>query len=178
MTIGLSLTDTYRSLTGSEDPSKIAAFKRLFIERADEVMVGLAEIFPEVGPTLASLRGFGLRLGIVSTKNRYMIEGILRRYELASSFDLILGREDVLRSKPDPEGILLALALLSEPPTEVLYVGDSLIDAEVAKRTGLAFVAVLSGTTTAEEFTPYGPQGVLRRLDELPSWLVARGSTG
>ena len=48
------------------------------------------------------------------------------------------------------------LTLSSLEKSEVLYVGDSFIDAKTAENAGVDFVAVLTGTTTKEEFDKYG----------------------
>ena len=54
---------------------------------------------------------------------------------------------------------------------EVLYVGDSVVDAETAGRAGVAFVAVLSGVTPLEAFSTCAKKTVLNNLTELPLFL-------
>ena len=54
--------------------------------------------------------------------------------------------------KPDPEGLLWTVKHLHVEKEEVLYVGDSLVDAKTAENADIAFAAVLTGTTTKEEF--------------------------
>jgi phosphoglycolate phosphatase len=70
--------------------------------------------------------------------------------------------------KPDPRGLLRAAEHLGYVPSEVLYVGDSVIDAEAAQRGGMSFVAVLSGVTPREAFKGYGTVAVINTLNELP----------
>ena len=89
----------------------VAEFMTRFVAHADRVMHGLTMIYPWVAETVQALRVTGRRLGIVSSKYRYRIERILAEGGLAPHFEVIVGGEDVSRHKPDPAGLLGALAL-------------------------------------------------------------------
>ena len=104
----------------------------------------------------------------MSTKFRFRIETTLRREDLLDSFETIIGGEDVSNHKPDPEGLLKAIRKLESAPENSLYVGDSVIDAEAAKRAGVPFVAVLSGVTPRQDFEPYPVYKIIDSLSELP----------
>ena len=138
-------------------------------------MNDLTVLFDTVPGVLRRLKGQGRRLGIVSTKYRYRIEEFLRRENLWELFDVVVGGEDVAGHKPDPEGLHLAAGLLNSRFPEILYVGDSLVDAEAAERAGVAFVGVLSGATAREEFEPFPSAALLDTLQELGDWLQTRG---
>lgn len=170
-TIGLSLSKTFRFLTGEHDDLRAAEFSRLFLERAKEIMVSGTSLFPTTSATLRLLSEMGARLGIVSNKDRYMIEQIALRDGISPFIDIIIGREEVTHRKPDPEGIHTAARCLGTDVGEVVYVGDSIVDAETAQRAGSAFIAVLSGTTPADDFLAFRPQHVLESLAELPAAL-------
>ncbi len=66
---------------------------------------------------------------------------------------MIVGGEDVTCEKPDPEGLLKAVETLGRDKQDVLYVGDSLVDAKTAQSAGVDFAAVLTGTT--KDFSDY-----------------------
>lgn len=172
-TIGLTLQETFIKLAGAEQTARCGEFTRLFARRADEVMTPRTVVYETVPPVLKELRGRGLKLGIVSTKFRFRIEEILGRDELLDCFDVIIGGEDVERHKPHPEGLFRALERVAFPPASVLYVGDSLADAEVARRAAVPFAAVLSGVTPRADFDGYGAVAVLDDLSQLPR-LVGR----
>lgn len=170
-TIGLSLSDTFLHLAGEMTTAQSDELARLFIKRADEVMADLTILFESVPQTIAALKEQGLGLGIVSTKFRYRIESILRREGLLDAFDAIIGGEDVSNHKPDPEGMRLAMEKLGRSPSDCVYVGDSVVDAETAERAGVPFVAVLSGVTPREAFGTYDVRQVLEHVSDLPAWL-------
>ncbi|MBN1219880.1 MAG: HAD-IIIA family hydrolase [Anaerolineae bacterium] len=170
-TIGLSLPHTFERLTGKEETTLSDEFGRLFKVRADKIMVNSTVLLAPVPQTVKFLKQHGIKLGIVSTKFRRRIETILAREGLSGFFDVIVGGEDVIKHKPDPEGLNLALNRLRCSPADSLYVGDSLTDAETASRVGIPFVAVLSGTTGKEEFRGYNVTKFLENLGDLTKWV-------
>ncbi len=170
-TIGLSLKDTFITLAGTKNKNKAEAFSQYFIQKADEVMADLTIMFDDVHNIIHLLKDHGIILGIVSTKFRYRIESILARENLLEYFDIIIGGEDVKTHKPDPESLLLAIKTLNFFPSQVLYIGDSLTDAETAKRAGVTFIPVLSGMTAQEAFKNYKTLGMLKNISELPKRL-------
>ena len=167
-TIGMSLEKTFRALAPETAWNRTGEFSALFVERADEVMAEMTSIFSTVPAVLEELSGRGLSLGIVSTKFRYRIQGILQREGLEGFFQVIVGGEDVSVQKPDPSGLLAAVRALGGSCSGSLYVGDSPVDAETAKAAGVPFMAVLSGTTPGEEFKDSGAVGILDDLGQLP----------
>ena len=169
-TIGLSLSDTFTHLTGKSTVQS-DEFARVFVERANEVMTDLAVLLESVPEAVTMLKRQGLTLGIVSTKFRYRIQSILCREGLLDSFDVIVGGEDVSRHKPDPEGVLLVMERLKSSPTDSVYVGDSLVDAETARRARVPFIAVLSGVTPRDAFDGYDVYQILERVSDMPGWI-------
>lgn len=166
-TIGLSLRDTYFSLTGDMDGERTALFAQYFKKLADEVMVDNTKLYPAAKEVLMELGKCGCKIGIVTTKYHYQIDRILDRYEMDGLVDLIVGGDDVAVEKPDPEGIRYAAACFKTDMREILYVGDSLVDAEAAYRAGVDFAAVLTGTTEAEDFKRFEYVAVAGDLCEM-----------
>jgi phosphoglycolate phosphatase len=170
--IGVSLPETYRRLTRDSNKTGADEFVRLFIERADAVMLDYIILFESVKPTVKQLIENGLTLGIVSTKYHRRIDAFLTREKLTHAFTVVVGGEDVPAHKPDPAGLLMALEKLGHSAGQTVYVGDSVVDAETAKRANAAFVAVLSGVTPKEAFRDYAPLAVIDNLQMLPPLLL------
>jgi phosphoglycolate phosphatase len=168
-TIGKSLPDTFEIFTGNSCRKTINEFRKYFRARADEVMADKTYLYESVPKVLAELPDY--RLGIVSTKFSYRIRDILRREKIEHFFDVIIGGENVSKNKPDPEGIQLALEKLETTPEKTVYIGDSQVDAETAKRGGIKFAPVLTGVTERHQFGNYDVLGFLNNLSELPELL-------
>jgi phosphoglycolate phosphatase len=170
-TIGLSLERTLRQLVPEVPDGAVSEFERLFLQRAAEVIVERSVMLKGVPQVLRHLQEDGWRLAIASTKWRARIEGILAKYELSGLFEVIVGGDEVVEYKPDPEVLYEAVRRLGLAVGDILYVGDSLSDAEAAQRAPADFVAVLSGTTPAADFAPYEAVAVLDDLAALPALL-------
>lgn len=173
-TIGLSLHETFLTLGEHHEPQRCEEFHQLFVRRADNVMVNLTALYDSVPAMIEKLHEQGLRLGIVSTKYRRRIHEVLKRENLLHGFQVILGGEDVKQHKPHPQGLLEAMERLECGPESIVYVGDSVIDAELAARTGVPLIVVLSGVTPREHFDRYKPLAVLKNVSELPEFLLSR----
>lgn len=154
-TIGLSTKDTFYALTGETDPERAALFAKFFKEKADVIMVDHTSLYPATQEVLKKLRSSEIKVGIVTTKFHYRIDQILSRFSMNDAIDLIVGCEDVKIEKPNPEGLLWAISQLNMDQAEVLYVGDSWVDAKTAQNAGVNFAAVLTGANTREDFENY-----------------------
>ena len=166
-TIGKTLEDSFALLTGVTDAARLAEFRRQYVKEADVYMTANTILFPEVENVLRHLKAEGARLGIISTKFRYRIRELLTAKGLDDVFDFIVGGEDVKAAKPSPEGVLMALERLQVGKEEVLYVGDSVVDAETAQAAGVSFGGVTHGVTTAEELSAYPHRLIMTSLEEL-----------
>lgn len=172
-TIGLSLSETFLTLAEHHHPSRCGEFHRLFVQRAEEVMAKLTVLYESVPATIEALLERDLQLAIVSTKYRRRISEVLEREALLHGFHVVIGGEDVAQHKPHPQGLFEAMKKLECTPASVLYVGDSVVDAELAKRAGVPVVIVLSGVTPREDFDNYEPIAVLQNVSELPKFLLS-----
>lgn len=171
-TIGLSLHETFLTLGEHHEPHRCDEFYRLFVQRAEQVMSNLTVLYESVPATVETLREAGLRLGIVSTKYRRRISEVLRREALMHGFEVVIGGEDVEQHKPHPEGLFQAIEKLGCSTASVVYVGDSVVDAELAQRAGVPLIVVLSGVTPKDDFHRYEPIAVLESISQLPKVLL------
>jgi len=174
-TIGLSLSDSFRALTGIDDVRVADEFRRHFVQRADEVMASMTLLYPGVPAVLRGLRERGLRTGIVSTKFRYRIEEILRLNDADTLIDAIVGGEDVTDHKPHPSGILAMLSKLDVASSRAIYVGDHQVDVLAAKAAGVKFVGVLTGVTTRSGFAEVDAHDVFSSVTDLAALKLGAG---
>ena len=165
--IGMPLEMMFNKITGSNNADEGIQFKMLFRERAKEVIVKSSTLYENVPQVFIKLQRDGKRLGIVSTKLRMHVQGILDKHECSSYIDLVIGGDDVKQHKPNPEGLLLAMEKLQLKAPEVLYIGDTIFDAEAAEEAGIDFIAVLSGTTEKNAFSRFRFSAILGSVAEL-----------
>ncbi len=166
-TIGLDPREALGILAGEEWRPREDEFLEHFVRKADEVMVASTTFLPGAARVLRTLRNDGYKVGIVTTKYRRRVVDALQRDGLHALVDVVVGADDVPRPKPAPDGLMRAADLLGIPISNCIYVGDSAVDAMAAQALGVAFVAVLSGTTEEEVFTRYPVRAVLGGVGEL-----------
>ena len=171
-TVGLPVQDAYTQLTGDSAPENRARFYALFHPVARDLQArGVVALCPGARALLEALRDAGAALAVVSNKNTESLEAVLEAKGLRVCFAYVVGGDRVSRHKPDPEGVLWVLDQLALAPEEALYCGDTVIDAQTARRAGTDFCAVLNGATPAEAFWDYPKVLVAPGLSELQAWL-------
>jgi phosphoglycolate phosphatase-like HAD superfamily hydrolase len=77
---------------------------------------------------------------------------------VSDTLDLLVGGEEVARSKPDPEMIHIILDRLGVDRSQVIMVGDALNDVQMGANAGLkASIGVLTGFASAEQMRTLTP---------------------
>lgn len=171
-TIGLVAVDGYSQLTGDRSEAGRERFYQLFHSVAKKLQEeGRAKLFPGAVELLTYLKDRGVPTAVVSSKVEDSLRAVLSATGILPFFDQLIGGGTVASHKPDPEGLLLACRRLGVDPGAILYCGDTVIDAETARRAGAPFCAVLNGTTPEEAFAPYPSLHIAPDLTELLHWL-------
>lgn len=93
--------------------------------------------FPGIEGLLRALKKKGYKLAIVSNNERKGVLGGLDQLGWRPLFSPVLCREDLVRIKPDPEGLVRVLDRLYLRPEQALYIGDGSYDMEAARRAGI-----------------------------------------
>lgn len=84
-------------------------------------------------------------LGVVTTKTGEYSRILLEHLGLMSYFEVLIGREDVIYPKPDPEPINKALFKLQKDKKECWMIGDTCMDIVAANNAGIKAIGVTSG---------------------------------
>ncbi len=77
----------------------------------------------------------------VATNRSNTINEVLGQNNLTGLFDMVVSSLDVKNPKPHPESILKILSFFELTPTEAIYIGDSSVDYDAAKASGVHFIA-------------------------------------
>ena len=86
------------------------------------------------------LKGNGI-LRAINTNRTTSMPHIMERFGLRPFFDMVVTALDVKHPKPHPESIEKIVQTLNLRKDEVLFVGDSEVDQQTAKSSGVRFVA-------------------------------------
>lgn len=148
-------------------PQRIEEGVRLFRQSYAAICEKKTSILPQVKETVEELDRRGYRMGIATNKPSYFARDILKTLEMEHLFAEVLGPNDVERPKPDPEMLEIIMMRIGLAPDEVVYVGDMLLDIEVARRAGVAVYAIPTGSATREALLDGRPDRLLHRFSDL-----------
>lgn len=121
--------------------------------------------FADVESCLTRLHGAGLKLGIVSADRQDLTVDFVRRYGLDDRVTAAWGSSAQL-AKPDPELLWRGCQEMGVLPEQVLVVGDSALDIQLARSAGAAGVIGLA-RSPGDRPGLAGADVVVASLDEL-----------
>jgi HAD superfamily hydrolase (TIGR01509 family) len=130
------VAETVRQRTGIE-----IAMPALAAELLEYWSGATADVKPIPGAPEAvrAAAAAGLKLGVVSSSPRAVIDRFLDKLEVSSCIDprARIGGDDVRRGKPDPEGFLLGARAFGVDPAESLVCEDSQAGLLAARAAGM-----------------------------------------
>jgi len=126
---GKHLNDQIGYITKNDIEKKVIHFKKWYAENHNK----LAKTFKGIPELLEILKYEKIQLGIVSNNSTLPVQQGLNLLNFNQYFQHIITSDDVIKPKPDPEGINSMLKKMNLHSKEVLYVGDSPSDILAAK---------------------------------------------
>lgn len=140
---GMSTSDIARLLL-KDDSRKIKNLVEYRDEYFDANWKDSIKPMPGVVDVLICLNERGFRSAIASSNPRERIKMILKRFYLEEYFDIIVGRDDVEKGKPNPDLVSEAAKRLGLSAANCIYVGDSVYDVITGKRAGCRTVLFIN----------------------------------
>lgn len=111
------------------------------------------KLFDDIEELLFELRQKGIRLGIITSKNKKEFHNDFTPFGINIYFDTIITVEDSIAPKPSAEPMLAYLNKTGVSPQEVIYVGDTCYDSECAANCGVDFGLAIWGCHSAESIS-------------------------
>jgi HAD superfamily hydrolase (TIGR01509 family) len=119
-------------------------------------------LLPGVEALLRDALALGLGRAVASSSSLGWVNGWLERHAIRGLVDVVVGRDDVRKVKPDPELFLLAASRLGRAPAACVVFEDSPNGMRAALAAGMRCVAVPNALTA-----PLDRPGVDLVLDSL-----------
>jgi HAD superfamily hydrolase (TIGR01549 family) len=166
-----------RALPESErTEKKVLKVREFFVPYYDDHNCDYTRPYEGIPELLATLKAQGHQLAVASNKYQAATEKIVEHF-FSGVFDVILGEREGIERKPNPKivyDILDRLRLTeyrSATPdrvqTELLYVGDSLVDKETAQNANVPFVACSWGFVSRDALTEAGAGRIVDKPEDL-----------
>jgi len=131
------------------DEPEIKELERLYYQEATAIQ----QLLPGVLDYLVAARKLELKTAVASSSTRKWVIDHLGRFGIVGQFDAIVCREDVKRTKPDPELYRTALQRVGVEPADAIALEDSSNGVHAAKAAGLFCVAVPNPLTADLDFS-------------------------
>ena len=110
-----------------------------------------SRMIPDADKALKEIKDLGFLITLFSSDRRDNMQNNFKVLNIDHLIDAYVGGDDVSRPKPDPEGFLLACQKISIPVAASIYIGDTLDDMMVAKRSGCSGYGLTTGLCSREE---------------------------
>ncbi|MDD6736358.1 MAG: HAD family hydrolase [Clostridiales bacterium] len=104
---------------------------------------------------LQLLRENGIKTAVLSNKPDNVACDVVNLF-FPNLFDAAHGQRSGVKTKPDPQGAIMILEELSEKPEEALFIGDTNVDINTGKNSGMRTIGALWGFRTEKELTEAG----------------------
>ncbi|WP_127714338.1 HAD family phosphatase [Halobacteriovorax sp. HLS] len=138
---GMSDTDVFKKL----DSINISLTEFLQIKNNNfiDIINSKNEILhTEIRKLLKDIKSLSFKLGLVTASERIIAEVILKKIGIFEMFDIIICRDDLTKSKPDPLPYLTAMKELNSFAKETIIFEDSETGLAAAKSSGAHYFKV------------------------------------
>ncbi len=170
--IGLSLESAlYRcvpTLTADQVQPFIDRYRFHYFTRDREIKLfdGVVDLFQE-------LHGRQVKLGVATGKSRAGLDRVLGFTQLVSQFHATRCADETC-GKPDPTMLFEIMAELKLEPEQVLMVGDTTHDIQMAVNAGVDSMAVTYGAHDIPTLESAAPTVIVSSVPEMQSWILQR----
>ena len=126
-----------------------------------------SRLYPKVRETLIALRQRGVKLAVVTNKERRYTSAVLQAHELTKLMDRVVSGDTLTTRKPHAAVVESCLSHFGVPRDRALFVGDSSIDVATARNAGVAVWALPYGYNMGQPINASAPDRVIADCSSL-----------
>lgn len=134
---------------------ELLAIRKKFFEYYRVHYLDKTKVYDKIYETLDNLNSMGVKLAVCSNKAEEMTEKILSAL-FSGRFSALVGQSERYPIKPAPDSVYYILDKLSVEAFEAVFIGDSGVDMQTAKNSGMIGIGVTWGFRTKEELIENG----------------------
>ena len=132
-------------------PDSIDALLVTFKEYYNDHNTEQTEPYPGIPELLVALRNKGVAVAVASNKYQSAVESVVSHFFPEIDFAAVCGQVEDRKPKPDPSIVFSILGDYPTPKSDVIYIGDSAVDMETARRACVESVGVTWGFRPVSE---------------------------
>lgn len=130
---------------GNDNPEQIEKIRAYFTEYYNVHGSDQTRPYPGIPELLKSLRSRDVKLAVASNKYQAAVTRLISHFFPDIEWAAVEGQKEDVPTKPDPSIVFEILTKSPTPKADVLYVGDSGVDIETARRACVDSVGVTWG---------------------------------
>lgn len=153
-----------------EDERSGENVKRLrekFTEYYDHHCTDLTIPYPSISDMLHVLQEMGIRMAVASNKYQSAVTKLINHFFPEIEWSAVEGQKEGVPVKPDPSIVFEILAQSPARKAKVLYVGDSGVDMETARRACVDSAGVTWGFRPVKELKDYHADNIVNSPEEI-----------
>ncbi len=124
-------------------------------------------LYDGVAETLQALKNKGYKTALITNKAQQFLPQLLSFFNIADSFDLVLGGDTLSRNKPDPMQVDFACEHFVVSKAETIMVGDSRNDILAGQNANVRTIALTYGYNYGEPVSTLNPDFIINQFNEL-----------
>ena len=144
---------------------------RLYRDHHKFSLLRQSRLYPYARPLLRKLKARGCKLAVASNRPSRFSFILLKHLRIIDFFDYVLCADKLKRGKPDPEILNKIIKRFSFRKSQVLYVGDMVIDAQAGRRAKVKTIIVTSGSSSIAEIKREHPFKIIPEIRQLAEML-------
>ena len=125
------------------------------------------KLYPGIDELLKNLSETDIKLAVLSNKPHNFVKLTVSKLCPDINFAIVQGELDGIARKPDPTGALTIASQLKLSPEQILYVGDTSIDMQTAKRANMYALGVTWGFRDKEELIRHGADAIVDSPEQI-----------
>lgn len=122
--------------------------------------------YPGIMEMLQQLKAQGKRIAVVSNKFYAATQDLCKHF-FGDTIQVAIGEREDIKKKPAPDTVLEALRQLQVTKQDAVYVGDSEVDVETARNSGIPCISVLWGFRSKSFLLSHGATTFIETPNEL-----------
>lgn len=148
-------------------PEIVEAVREKFKEYYDDHACDSTAPYPGITELLNNLQALGVRIAVASNKYQDAVERLVTHYFPAIEWQAVEGQKEGVPVKPDPSIVFEILSKSPARKSKVLYVGDSGVDIETARRACVDSCGVTWGFRPRRELVDANADNIATTPEEI-----------
>ena len=142
----------------------------VFKEHYDKHCLDKTGPYAGITELMKELKSRGYKMAIVSNKIDSAVKELNQKF-FSEAVEVAIGEKSGIRRKPAPDTVYEALRELKSSVEQAVYIGDSEVDFETAKNSGLPCISVLWGFRDKDFLIDIGADNFASDPSEIPEIL-------